>query len=139
MSENVQKLLELMDLVGQKIHERVCDMGEMAEKMTLAQLKLLKLVGGKKRLSMADIAKDLGIAPASATSLVDRLVQQGWLARINDKDDRRKVYIEFAEERKTEWVEHQQSQMKRMAEFLSVLSEEESEKFISILETLSNQ
>lgn len=139
MSQNTQKLIALIDLVGQKIHERVCDMGEMADKLTLSQLKLLKIVGASDRLSMADIAKALGIAPASATTLVDRLVQQGWLERMNDEKDRRKIYIEFPKEKKAEWMRHHEKEIKRMSEFLSVLSEEEADTLISILETLSNQ
>lgn len=139
MSKNTQKLLKLIDLVGQQIHEKVCDLDEVAYKFSLSQLKVLKLVWLSEAIAMTDIAKHLKIKPASATSLVDRLVQQGWLERKADDNDRRKVYISLVEDKKTEWGVRHEKEMKKMADYMSALNESQSEEFINILETLVNQ
>jgi len=139
MSKNTQKLLKLIDLVSQQIQERVCDMGEMADKITLSQIKLLKLVSISDELSMADIAKRLKITPASTTSLVDKLVQQDWLIRKPDESDRRKIYIEMSPKKKEAWQKMHTKEMERLGEYMNVLSEEQQKQFITILESLANQ
>lgn len=136
MSKNTQKLLKLVDLVGQQIHERVCDLGEIGDKVTLSQIKVLKLISTSEEVAMADIANHLKIKPASATALVDKMVQQNWIERTNDPSDRRKVYIQMSAEKKEDWAKMHTNEMKKMGEYMSVLSEEEQKQLIQILETL---
>lgn len=139
MSKNTQKLLKLIEIVGHQIQTKTCDMHQLADKMRLSQIKVLKIISVHQRLSMADIAEQLNITPASTTSLVDGLVKQNWLVRIPDSEDRRKVYIEMSPEKKQIWDTFHQKGMNKMTEYLSVLTEEQQKQFTLILETLVEQ
>jgi DNA-binding MarR family transcriptional regulator len=44
------------------------------------------------RLRMRDLADQLFIAQSGVTRIVDRLVSQGWVTRVQPPDDRRTVY-----------------------------------------------
>src|SRR5262245_23097193 len=55
-------------------------------------LSLLKHMGP---LSAGAIAKHTGLAMASVTNLIDRLEEKGFVRRIHDKVDRRRVLVEF--------------------------------------------
>ncbi len=139
MSKNIQKLLKLIELVGHQIQNKTCDMTHLADKMRLSQIKVLKIISLNEKLSMADLATSLKITPASATSLVDGMVKQGWLVRIPDSEDRRKVYIEMSPEKKEIWQKFHLEGMEKMTNYLSVLTEEEQEQFTLILERLVDQ
>src|SRR5687767_13752894 len=50
-------------------------------------------------LSAGDIAKHTGLATASVTNLIDRLENKGFVRRVRDADDRRRVLIEPVRDR----------------------------------------
>lgn len=58
---------------------------------------LLLLSGGP--LTAGEIAKHTGLTTASVTSLIDRLEQKGFVRRLRDTNDRRRVIIELDQAR----------------------------------------
>lgn len=50
------------------------------------------------RQTASAIAREIRLTPAAVTSLIDRLEKRGFVRRIPDPTDRRKVWIEAAEE-----------------------------------------
>jgi DNA-binding MarR family transcriptional regulator len=49
-------------------------------------------------LAPSVIAREIGLAPASVTALVDRLEARGWVVRRPDPDDRRKTQIAITDQ-----------------------------------------
>jgi DNA-binding MarR family transcriptional regulator len=61
-----------------------------------------KVVGLLERLgalSAGDIARHSGLATASVTNLLDRLEEKGFVRRVRDTEDRRRVLIELVRDR----------------------------------------
>lgn len=142
MSNRISELIELFEKTGQVIHKKVCPIDGQIEQINLGQLKVLELVSmaDRGRVAMSDIAQFLQITPASATVAVDKMVKSGWLKRVDDENDRRKVFIELASEKKEHWQKMKEEQNKRLADFLNVLSDDQQQELISIMKTLiSNQ
>lgn len=52
-------------------------------------------------LSAGDLARRTGLAPASITNLIDRLERKGFVRRIRESTDRRRVLAEPVEDRVT--------------------------------------
>lgn len=71
------------DWLREELRRRVGD------KVTLSQIKLLKLVAATDALSITDVATLLGVSNAAASKAVDRLVKRGFLDRTVDEIDRR--------------------------------------------------
>jgi len=65
-------------------------------------LKCLSLVRHNKEMTTGSIAKQVGITPGSATTMIDRLEKKGFVRRTSSKDDRRKVVVIIVPERQTE-------------------------------------
>jgi DNA-binding MarR family transcriptional regulator len=63
----------------------------------LAQLKSLFLIHVSGSLTSRALAAHLRVTPGGVTSIVDRLVGQGLLARGGDPEDRRLVMLELTE------------------------------------------
>ena len=56
--------------------------------------KILGILERSGALSAGDIARVSGLAPASVTDLIDRLVRKGFVHRVRDAADGRKVLVE---------------------------------------------
>ncbi len=69
----------------------------LALDVTMPQTKILLLlhVTGPRRMS--DLASELGVSLPAATSLVDRLVDKGYVIRETRQDDRRVVVCHLSE------------------------------------------
>jgi DNA-binding MarR family transcriptional regulator len=61
--------------------------------VTMAQAKLLYVVMAAGELRLSELAGRLGIGSSSASELVERLVELGFLHRHDDPTDRRQVVI----------------------------------------------
>jgi DNA-binding MarR family transcriptional regulator len=49
------------------------------------------------RLTAGQLAERSGLSPAATTALIDRLVKKGYLRRVRDEHDRRRVFVEITE------------------------------------------
>jgi len=61
--------------------------------VTMAQAKVLYVVMAAGELRLSELAGRLGIGSSSASELVERLVELGFLRRHDDPTDRRQVVI----------------------------------------------
>jgi DNA-binding MarR family transcriptional regulator len=64
---------------------------------------LLILSGGP--LTVGEIAQHTGLTSASATSLIDRLERKGFVERVRDVQDRRKVIVQVNEQKLAEMMQ----------------------------------
>jgi DNA-binding MarR family transcriptional regulator len=61
--------------------------------VTMAQMRVLMLLGVIGEARMSDLAPQLGISLSTLSSLVDRLVDAGFVVRRTDERDRRSVIV----------------------------------------------
>ena len=60
---------------------------------SLQHYMILKLLEENKRLYVTEFADRLDITKSQMTALVDKLIEMGYVKRINDIEDRRKIYL----------------------------------------------
>jgi DNA-binding MarR family transcriptional regulator len=65
--------------------------------VTMPQMKIMLILFIRGPQRMSDLASDLGITLATATGLVDRLVERDFIVRENSPDDRRVVLCRLSE------------------------------------------
>jgi DNA-binding MarR family transcriptional regulator len=73
--------------------------------LSLAQLRILSFIGDNPGTSLSLAAEDLGITRATASILVDRSVRRGYITRVEDPSERRKVLLNLTDS----GIEHLQS------------------------------
>ena len=98
---------------------------------------LISFVGGQDNLIMKDIADELGVPMSTATGIVDKLVQKGYLQRKYSATDRRIVLIELDQEGIDAFELFKKMKQEASTQIISVLDEIEAEKFISYLEKIA--
>jgi DNA-binding MarR family transcriptional regulator len=67
-----------------------------AADLTFTQLRGLSVLARKQPQRMSDLADALDMTPASASALIDRMDQRGFVTRRSDPDDRRTVLVELS-------------------------------------------
>lgn len=94
--ELIENIIQLSDQAFRDLFP-IVPKGWLRLDLTMPQLKvvLLLFTGGPARMSV--IASDLGVSLATATGVVDRLVQRGLVAREGDPEDRRVVLCRLSE------------------------------------------
>jgi DNA-binding MarR family transcriptional regulator len=98
----------------------------------VTDLRALWLLGESPRTA-GELAEELGLTNASITALVDRLERAGYVVRLRNDRDRRKVTIQAGPERLREVDRHYESQSKAMAKVLDAYSETEFAAIIDFL------
>lgn len=65
--------------------------------VSMPQLKVLAFIGRNPGTSLTSAAEDLAVTAATASNLVDRLVKRGYVKRVEDPNERRKVLLSLTE------------------------------------------
>ncbi len=93
--------------------------------ITMAQGRVLMVVGHGSGCTMSELASRLGIGVSAATGLVDRLVERGVLERESDPADRRVVRVRMSPAGLRAAQEWYAAQILHMGKALSTLSDED--------------
>lgn len=68
-------------------------LADIEENVTLAQYRMLVVLGGRGELSLQQLAAELRVNPSTAMRMVDRLTAAQAVARSDNPDDRRGVLV----------------------------------------------
>ena len=109
----------------------------LTENLTSRELQLISFVGSSQRVIMRQIADMLDVPMSTATGIVDKLVNRNFLQRSHSKEDRRTVNIELDEEGQSVFDLYQRLKEQMTGQVLSILSSEESEHFMDLLEKIT--
>ena len=87
LRELTARIHQLNDAVGDRVELRAAD------------LEVLDLVARHGPMSPSELTTTTGIHPATLTGVIDRLEQGGWVARVPDPEDRRRIRVEARRDR----------------------------------------
>lgn len=102
-----------------------------------SQSNILFLLERNGRKRMSELADSLHLTPGAVTTASDKLIENGYIARIRDEQDRRVVYLEMTDKGRTALTELQNEGRKAMKLVFSHLSESELEHLIKTFEQAS--
>jgi DNA-binding MarR family transcriptional regulator len=90
-----EELLELLPALGRIMFSHASVLGE--GKTTFMQIRVLSFLI-ENRLTVSDLAKKRRVSLQSASTLVQGLVERGWVTRVSDPGDRRRSLLEVTPE-----------------------------------------
>ncbi len=110
LPENTPSRVELLQALTRAIYENSTAavffhnaIGETVGLGATDEKTMLILSGGP--LTVGEIAHHTGLTSASATSLIDRLERKGFVERVRDMHDRRKVIVQANEQKLNEMMQ----------------------------------
>jgi DNA-binding MarR family transcriptional regulator len=68
-------------------------LADTAEEVTLAQYRTLVVLASRGPQTLAGLASNIAVTPATATRMCDRLVRKGLIRRTHERGDRRTVRL----------------------------------------------
>jgi DNA-binding MarR family transcriptional regulator len=110
---------------------------EIAYENVFLHVGTLLYIQEKGMPSMSDIAEYLKVARPTATSLVNTLIKEGILERVNDPEDRRRVLLRLSTKGIKELDATLQSRNNAFARSISHLSESDCHELARILSSMT--
>lgn len=96
-----------MNFKKEELITEVFDLGrnisakQLNSDLTMVQLRTVIFVERQGIVKPTEIAKKFSITPASVTSQIDKLVEQGWLERKYNQDDKRVIEVVLTQKGKS--------------------------------------
>lgn len=92
----IEDVLAQIDVLSAHRRRAICSQ-PLHREVSLPQLHVLMLLQERGRMMVSELAGDLHISMPSASSIVDRMEENGLVERTRDAADRRVVYVEITE------------------------------------------
>jgi len=93
-NELIEEFLHLMHSHRKMMLELHAQDGEKFP-ISFLQMEVMNLLSKHGQVKMSDIKSQLQLSMSAATQLVERMVKNGWLERINDVKDRRIIWVKM--------------------------------------------
>ncbi|OMC22811.1 MULTISPECIES: MarR family winged helix-turn-helix transcriptional regulator [unclassified Mycobacterium] len=138
MQTRTDLVTEVFGVVGRLRRQlrRSAGRGLDSGRLTESQSELLWLVGRRPGISVRRAAAELGLVPNTASTLVSKLVANGWLIRTVDETDRRACQLRLAEPTQQVVDASRAARRALMSEVLGELDEDQIESLTKGLEVL---
>lgn len=101
-----------------------------------SQKRILIILNEAGRITQRDLTERLGIQPGSASEVLSKLENAGWILRTQNEADRRTTDISLTDAGRKLAEEASAQRRKRHEEMFSCLSEEERQELLSLLEKI---
>jgi len=134
--KNTVRLLEAFD----RIIKVFASMESFAGDISLSKPEILALesVFKQEKLIMNKLANNLDIGFSTATKIIDRLIEKNLVERERNGGDRRIVKVVLTKEGKEIVLAYQAQKKEVFGKMLGMLSTDEQENFILIIEKIAN-
>ncbi len=133
------KLIKDLVFKVQTKHLKECGVHKRFGELSLPQLEVVKLVRKKGAVSMIELSEMLKVAPPSATTMVDRLVEKGILERRQSEVDRRKVIVEVSAGAIEDIIGVENAVIQMFVELLEKIGFETGQKWSEVLEQVKSE
>ena len=120
----IQDLLQNMEVMGKAMFSHKAE-PQQPGMPTRAQIKILLTVMYHGSQSIKSLSDTFYMTPSAATQLVNGLVREGHLKRIEDKTDKRKFQLELTAKGKDLIAVAKKHRAKKMTEILEPLTDTE--------------
>ncbi len=117
-------LVKFLPMMGRVMAAHMQDANE--DEGTLVQVLALTQLRGQP-FTVSELAKRRKVSMQSASALVQRLVERGWVERNPDPDDRRQTLLELTPEGKARAQATFEQVVGHLAQFLEALTPDELE------------
>lgn len=109
---------------------------EFLKDMTILQLQGCMVITEAGQIKMSDFAKILNLKTSGATQLIDKLVENKIVQRIQNKNDRRNVFISLTNKTKNKMNKIKKIQSAILEEIFSPLTDSELQVLNSLFQKI---
>jgi DNA-binding MarR family transcriptional regulator len=100
--------------------------------ISFLQMEVLNMLSKSGQSKMTEIKNQLQLSMSAATQLVDRMVKNGWLERVNDLQDRRIIWVKMSKKGQEMGCDSQSNPPNTLRVILEQLDLEDLDKLVVI-------
>jgi DNA-binding MarR family transcriptional regulator len=104
--------------------------------MSRGELFVLQLLAERREVQPADICAGMGVSTARVATLLNGMERKGWVRRLPDPADRRKIRIAITEAGDNRAFEHRRNMIDRVSRLLRELGEPDALALLRIMDRL---
>ena len=91
----IEKLDEMLPHMVRRMHHELAQCLQLG--ITANQFIVMKMIAGRGRMTVSEVAEAINVSLSAVTSLVERLHRAGMIERHRSRDDRRVVWLVLTE------------------------------------------
>ncbi|NLO45212.1 MAG: winged helix-turn-helix transcriptional regulator [Clostridiales bacterium] len=129
------KLLDELDVLCRKIDKRL--QKHSSTSSLFGQGRILSSLAALDGISQSSLSKSTSLSPATVTEMLDKLEAAGFVKRVKDNQDSRKILVYITAHGRSAVKEMDLSQSMAVSEFFSVLSRDEIRELERLLSKLN--
>ncbi|MEX0339017.1 MAG: MarR family winged helix-turn-helix transcriptional regulator [Arenibacterium sp.] len=95
-----------------------------------ADIQTLRFLSTHEGCKLSDLAQHLGVVPTTASSIVDRLVERGFVQRDRPESNRRAIALTLTEDGKDAYARLESEELTTMQIMLEALPADDREQFV---------
>ena len=132
------EIVESMDKLGELMQRFQTELltGELKE-YTLRQLYYIELIDKNEGISVSEISKILDLKKSTVSIAVNQLIEQDIVSKIQSNTDKRFYFLKLTSKGKEIMKMHKQVHQNTIKKILTILDQNEVEKFIKIVDKIS--
>lgn len=138
MDPLISRFIGVIELL---LRVRARSRGELKRRLpagaSVGDLYVLDVILAADLIAMGDLARRLGITPATATAAANRLVRNGWVVRVPDQDDRRVIRLAVTPHGRRMHEGYEVHREQLATSVLSRLSRDEATTLVNLLERIA--
>ncbi|WP_213526439.1 MarR family winged helix-turn-helix transcriptional regulator [Paenibacillus sp. J31TS4] len=122
-------------LIGKRLDAMMRE--QLGGELTIEQFSILRYMKRRGRTTSTELADAFCVGKSAITAIITRLVDKSLIARVQDQEDRRVVYLELTDEGyRIEEIADEKVQA-NVGKYLATFPEDEIEGFMSCFERLA--
>ena len=106
------------------------------EELSMAQVQMLMAVQGCGKTTISNLAAQLKVSPPSASCMVDRLEEKGFLLRERSTEDRRKVVVHLSKQAAAHAEEMEEAVLTTFLDLVEKVGPETAQKWCEVLKRI---
>jgi DNA-binding MarR family transcriptional regulator len=126
------QLISILTRSFAELESQALNESELAE-LSMKQLVYLDTIARLDHPTFSDLAKSLGVSKPSVTAIVRKLLQKGYVEKVQSAEDRRAFYVLLTEKGKDLSLLHDNIHRRIAKHFSQALDENELNQFARLL------
>ena len=102
-----------------------------------ADIQTLRYLSNHAGSKLSQLAQHLGVVPTTASSVIDRLVERGYVARARPENNRRAISLALTEDGQTVYARLETEERVTMRVMLEALPEADRAAFVRSMSTIA--
>jgi DNA-binding MarR family transcriptional regulator len=132
LDDNVNRLMSAWSKTFKKMHAEIMQHPGLG--ITGPQYNMLSIISKEKSCNVTHLSEMLEVKPSAITVMIDRLVQNGYVDRRHDEQDRRAVLLTVTADGAEKLKEARKRSHEVLKYYLSHIEQHELEILVSTLE-----